>query len=66
MGYWRTSKILQPTIPFGKYKGEYIGDICNEDPDYIDWLYESLDDDDWLKKKIYEICFKFKKRETDK
>lgn len=27
-------------MPFGKYKGEYLGDIFSEDRSYLEWLAE--------------------------
>lgn len=30
-------------MPFGKYKGEFVADIYQEDRDYFDWLYDKAD-----------------------
>lgn len=34
-------------LSFGKYKGEYLKDVADADPDYIVWLHENTD---------YTIC----------
>jgi len=44
-------------IPFGKYKGELVSDVYCEDEEYIDWLHEKLNDDDYLKFAIDLVCY---------
>lgn len=44
-------------LPFGKYKGEFIEDVYQEDQQYIDWLYEKLKDTDKLKQAIELVCY---------
>ena len=29
-------------IPFGKYKGEYLGDVAADDPGYIEWVADNV------------------------
>lgn len=31
-------------MPFGKYKGELVGKVCDEDPGYVFW---AISDTDW-------------------
>lgn len=30
-------------MPFGKYKGETIGDLIFDDPGYLEWLHKNTD-----------------------
>lgn len=30
-------------MPFGKYKGEKLGDIAIDDPSYLRWSYDNMD-----------------------
>ena len=30
-------------LNFGKYKGKAPGDIAEDDPEYVVWLYENID-----------------------
>uniref|UniRef100_A0A6M3KBI5 Exodeoxyribonuclease X-like C-terminal domain-containing protein n=1 Tax=viral metagenome TaxID=1070528 RepID=A0A6M3KBI5_9ZZZZ len=39
-------KALKRIFPFGKHKGEYIGDVIMEDQKYLLWLI----DEDWFEK----------------
>lgn len=45
------------TIPFGKYKGELITTVFLIEEEYIDWLYETLNEDDKLKLAIDLCCY---------
>lgn len=40
---------LEDTFPFGKYKGEQIEDVIEDDPSYLEWVVENdvfnLDED---------------------
>lgn len=47
----------QLALPFGKYKGEFIEDVFSEDEQYIDWLYDKLNDNDRLKQAIDILCY---------
>lgn len=33
----------QRTMPFGKYRGECLEDIAYQDPDYLEWVLENMD-----------------------
>ena len=33
-------------MPFGKYRGEHLGDIAEENIGYIRWLTENIEDED--------------------
>ena len=37
---------LYNRLKFGKYKGEYVQDVIEKDPDYLLWC---LDNIDWFK-----------------
>jgi len=40
-------------MPFGKYKGQHLEDIANEDPGYLQWVEGNVDDlDDDLREAI--------------
>lgn len=39
------------TMPFGKYAGETLGSIAQEDPQYLGWLCEQ----DWLQEKFSDL-----------
>jgi exodeoxyribonuclease X len=39
-------------LPFGKYKGEHVEDIANEDPGYLRWMEENANLDDELRDAI--------------
>jgi hypothetical protein len=30
-------------LPFGKYKGRGVGEVCDEDPGYIFWMINNTD-----------------------
>lgn len=45
------------TLPFGKYKGDFITDVFLEDESYIDWLHGTLKDSDKLKLAIDLCCY---------
>lgn len=47
----------QLCLPFGKYRGEFIEDVFSEDEQYIDWLYDKLNDNDRLKQAIDILCY---------
>lgn len=36
---------------FGKYKGEFVADVVMEDPNYIEWVMENIDNEE-LKEAI--------------
>lgn len=38
-------------FPFGKYKGEFVADVVLEDPNYIDWVLNNIDNEE-LKEAI--------------
>ena len=44
-------------LPFGKYKGELISDVFVEDENYIEWLYDRLDENDKLRLAIELVCW---------
>jgi hypothetical protein len=46
-------------MPFGKYKGETLGDIAASDPAYLDWLagLDNLYED--TRKAVDAICEKY-------
>lgn len=35
---------LYDTLPFGKYKGSTIKEIIEDDPSYIEWCQDAIDD----------------------
>ena len=41
----RKSKPLdwQDTLPFGKFRGEIVGKIFDENPGYLDWMMNSTE-----------------------
>ena len=39
---------LPPHLWFGKYKGEFIADIFQKDPEYLSWLIKQ----EWLKPRL--------------
>lgn len=42
-------------MPFGKHKGCTLEDIHRDNPKYLDWLYDHLDDsNNIIRKKIEE------------
>lgn len=45
------------TLPFGKYKGQFIVDVFLEDEDYLEWLHDQLKDSDNLKLAIELACW---------
>ena len=47
-------------ITFGKYKGVAFGDVVREDPDYIEWMYNSHFDEE-AKFKVPEPLWTFAK-----
>lgn len=44
-------------LPFGKYKGELIVDVQVEDESYLEWLHDTLKDEDNLKLAIELACW---------
>ena len=40
-------------MPFGKYKGQSLDEICAEDPGYLHWAAKNLDDG-YVTEKIKE------------
>jgi len=44
-------------MPFGKYKGETLEEIYIEDIGYLEWLLDTISDEDPLRLKIHQ-CFK--------
>lgn len=40
-------------IPFGKYKGEYLGDVVCDDKQYMEWVAQNIDGE--LGEKANEI-----------
>ena len=39
------------TFPFGKYKGERVSDVHQENPSYLDWCL----DQEWLKPEMRKV-----------
>jgi len=39
-------------LPFGKYKGESVGDILAVDPNYLDWFKDLITVNDYLRTAI--------------
>lgn len=39
-------------VPFGKYQGCFLGDVCKEDNSYFKWLASLEDTDEELKRAI--------------
>jgi uncharacterized protein (DUF3820 family) len=37
---------LDTCLEFGKYQGEVVQDILDDDPDYIQWLIDNFDVDE--------------------
>jgi uncharacterized protein (DUF3820 family) len=35
-------KTLDYVFPFGKYKGDELGDIAQSDPDYVQWCINTI------------------------
>lgn len=33
----------EDVLPIGKYRGEMVGAICNDDPSYIFWMINNTD-----------------------
>lgn len=50
-----TALTLDTILDFGKYEGEQIEDIIEDDPNYITWMYEhNFEFDDEAIKKLEE------------
>ena len=48
-------KVLLEKLPFGKYEGRYIEEICMMDRGYLEWMFSQIVDlDDDLR---YSICY---------
>ena len=47
----------QWTLPFGKYKGELIVDVNCIDEEYVEWLYDQLNNNDRLRLAIELACW---------
>ncbi len=50
----QATKIVE-IMPFGKYKGVKLVDICEKDMEYIDWLLENTDDEKFKKQLEYSV-----------
>lgn len=58
----KTSHIDNQVLTFGKYNGHVVGDVAEEDPSYIVWLYENVDNapnmtGKWCSKALYDACY---------
>lgn len=42
-------------MPFGKFKGEKLEDICEKNMEYIDWLLENTDNENFKKELEYSV-----------
>jgi hypothetical protein len=59
-GSFRSKGEVLDSIPlrFGKYRGESPNKIANEDPGYIVWMYENVQDKH-CSKNLYLACKEF-------
>lgn len=46
-------------MPFGKHKGETLGDILADDPTYLDWLKDADIQSDRLREAVGAMCEKY-------
>ncbi len=46
---------LIEVMPFGKYKGEKLVDICDKNMEYIDWMLENTDNENFKKELEYSV-----------
>jgi DNA polymerase-3 subunit epsilon/exodeoxyribonuclease X len=46
---------LIEVMPFGKYKGEKLVDICEKNMEYIDWMLENTDNENFKKELEYSV-----------
>lgn len=47
---------------FGKCKGESVEDIAREDPSYLRWILENVEDIDHEDRDVIEATLQFRKR----
>lgn len=43
---------LDSCLEFGKYQGETVRDILEDDPEYIEWLIDTFDVDEEVKNEL--------------
>jgi hypothetical protein len=41
-----------PVMPFGKHRGRALSEILNEEPSYLAWFYDTVEDQRELKQAI--------------
>lgn len=47
---------------FGKYKGDPAEEVAQEDPSYIKWIIEKVDDCSDEDKEVLSSCLQFRSR----
>lgn len=45
---------MDTVLRFGKYKDSYLSDVYDEDPGYVEWLYNNVDSES-LRADCYEL-----------